>query len=136
MRLARASKTQVSLYYYEHPDSRASRSFIVLTRAAWRMRAGLCSARVGTTRFGLEVALRCTCRARAGFSRRSRENPDVWFRPCIAGQVRSYTTHCSQSLIILLIYININYKIHLHKILARTSPRVFFVFGSCVRVSV
>ena len=33
------------------------------------------------------LALRC--RARAGFSRRSRENPDVWFRPCIAGQVTS-----------------------------------------------
>ena len=37
----------------------------------------------------INIALRC--RARAGFSRRSRENPvakphDVWFRPCIAGQ--------------------------------------------------
>ena len=34
----------------------------------------------------LFLALRC--RARAGFSRRSRENP-VWFRPCIAGQTIS-----------------------------------------------
>ena len=39
-----------------------------------------------------DVALRC--RARAGFSRRSRENPDVWFRPCIAGQDQTVRAGC------------------------------------------
>ena len=60
------------------------------------------SLRARMTMTTTSLALRC--RARAGFSRRSRENPvakphvakphvakphDVWFRPCIAGQLQA-----------------------------------------------